>query len=137
MTGSNKQLAFRWFDEVWNKKNTAAIDSMMAPNSKCWGFPQADSCVIGVEAFKEVHRNFVAAFPDLRVTLEDIINDGDKTAVRFRATMTHLGDHLGFAATGKAVVLTGCSIFIGDGSQILEGWNYMDIGSMIQSLQAV
>jgi steroid delta-isomerase-like uncharacterized protein len=135
MTESNKLLAIRWYDEVWNKKNTAAIDAMMAPDAKCWGFPQADAYVTGPEAFKEVHRNFLGAFPDLRVTIEDILNDGEKTAVRFRATMTHLGDHLGFPASGKPAVLTGAAIFIGDGKQILEGWNYMDLTGMIQSLQ--
>jgi hypothetical protein len=60
---ANKQLARRWFEEVWNQRSEAAIDAMYAPGGKSYGFPDADSVLVGPEAFKAVHRNFAELFP--------------------------------------------------------------------------
>jgi steroid delta-isomerase-like uncharacterized protein len=136
MSEANKQLAVRWFDEVWNQRSESAIDAMFSSEGKSHGFPQPDSVLIGPEAFKAIHRNFLGAFPDLHVTIEDLFSEGDKTAVRWRVDMTHTGDHLGFPASGKTAVLTGVSLFIANGQQILDGWNFMDNGALFQYLQA-
>ena len=136
MSEANKQLVRRWFEEVWNKQNADAITEMFAPEGKGYGFPDTDSVLIGPEEFKTIHRNFCGAFPDLRVTVEDVVAEGDRVAVRWNVNMTHRGDHLGFAATGKKTSLNGSSFMIVKGGQIVEGWNQMDMLSMIQRLTA-
>jgi predicted ester cyclase len=109
---------------------------MMHKQGKSHGFPDASSVLVGPEPFKAVHRNFVGAFPDVRVDIEDIITEGDRVAVRWRASMTHHGDHLGFPATGKKDTLDGSSFVIVKGNQIIEGWNQMDLQGLMQRLQA-
>jgi predicted ester cyclase len=136
MSEANKLLSKRWFEQVWNQKNEAAIDEMFSKQGKSHGFPEPDSVLIGPEGFKAVHRTFVGAFPDLHIDLEDIITEGDRVAVRWRVSMTHLGDHLGFAATGKKGTLDGSSFLIVKDNQVMEGWNQMDLGALMQRLQA-
>ncbi len=92
--------------------------------------------LVGPEGFKAVHRTFCGAFPDVHVDVEEIVTEGDRVAVRWRVSMTHLGDHFGFPASGKKETLVGSTFVIVEGNQITEGWNYMDIQALMQKLQA-
>jgi steroid delta-isomerase-like uncharacterized protein len=136
MSEANKILIKRWFEQVWNQKSEAAIDEMFSEHGKAHGFPEPDSVLVGPEAFKAIHRNFCGAFPDLRVDVEEIIAEGDRVAVRFRVSMTHQGDHLGFPASGKKETLLGSTFAVVKGNQIVDGWNYMDLQALMKKLQA-
>jgi predicted ester cyclase len=136
MSNANRQLIHDWFELVWNQKSEAAIDRLFHPQGKAWGFPDPEGYLLGPEGFKTVHRTFCGAFPDLHMDIEDIVFDGDRAAIRWKATMTHTGDHLGFKATGKVGSMTGASFLVTDGSKILDAWNYMDLQAFIQRLLA-
>ena len=135
MSEANKLLVRRWFEQVWNQKSEAAIDEMFSLQGKSHGFPEADAVLVGPEAFKGVHRSFCGAFPDLHVDVEEVVTEGDRAAVRWRVSMTHLGDHLGFPASGKKETMAGATFVTIKGSQITEGWNYMDLQALMQKLQ--
>jgi steroid delta-isomerase-like uncharacterized protein len=136
MSAANRELVHRWFEEVWNKQREEAIDEMFAAGGKCYGFPGPGDVLIGPAKFKEVHRSFIAAFPDLRVTVHDIISEGDRVAVTWVANMTHLGDSLGFAPTLEKVALEGCSVLEVRDGQIQDGRNYMEMEGLIHRLKA-
>lgn len=135
MSESNKQLVHRWFEEVWNKQSEDAIDEMFAPGGKAYGFPSPNSVLIGPENFKTIHRHFIGAFPDIRITINDTICEGEQVAVTWIATMTHLGDTLGFAPTMQRAFLEGCSVLVVRDGQIHEGKNYMEIEALLQRLK--
>jgi steroid delta-isomerase-like uncharacterized protein len=135
MSEENKQLVRRWFEEVWNQQSEEAIDQMFAPGGNAYGFPEAASVLIGPESFKSVHGIFLGAFPDLQIAVTDIITEGDKVAVTWTATMTHLGDHLGFAPTMKKETLDGSSFLTVKDGQIQEGANYMEMQALIFRLK--
>lgn len=135
MSESSRQLIHRWYEEVWNKQSEEAIDEMFAPDGKCYGIPEPDSVLVGPEGFKTVHRTFLAAFPDIRLTVHDIICEGDRVAVTWVANMTHLGDSLGFAPTFQKVSLEGCSVLSLRNGQILDGKNYMEMQGLVQRLR--
>jgi steroid delta-isomerase-like uncharacterized protein len=137
MSEENKELIKRWFEQVWNQKSEAAIDAMFPPDAKCYGFPDPESMLAGPEDFKTIHRNFCGAFPDLTVRVEDVIAEGDRVAARWSVTMTHLGDHLGFAATGKKARLDGSTFAVIKDGKIVEGWNYMELLGLIQELRGL
>jgi predicted ester cyclase len=137
MSEANKQLVRRWFEEVWNQKSEAAIDEMFDSRGKSHGFPDSDSVLEGPEAFKVLHRTFCGAFPDMRLSLEDVVAEGDRVAIRWSAAMTHLGDHLGFPATSKKAKLGGSSFLIVRDGRIAEGWNQMDLQRLFQELKDV
>jgi steroid delta-isomerase-like uncharacterized protein len=136
MSDANKELVRNWFERVWNQQSTAAIDEMYVSDGRAHGFPQADSVLVGPDEFKTIHRNFCESFPDIHVTVEDVIAEGDKVAARWSGTMTHLGDSLGIKATNRKVTLTGATIVIIKDGMISEGWNFMDMGGLVAKLQA-
>lgn len=135
MSTANRELVHRWFEEVWNKQSEEAIDQMFAPGGKAYGFPTADAVLIGPDKFKEIHRFFLGAFPDVHITVHDIICEGDRVAATWVASMTHLGDSLGFAPTLQRVSLEGCSVLIVRDGQIQDGRNYMEMEGMINRLK--
>ena len=135
MSEKNKNLVRRWFEEVWDKGRLSAIPEMFAQSGRAHGFPDPDSVVNSAEEFAEHCKAFREAFPDVRISVDDLIADGDKVAVRWTATMTHTGDGLGFPATSKKVLVSGSSFLICGNGQILEGWNYMDLTRMRLQLQ--
>ena len=137
MSIANRELVHRWFEEVWNKQSEDAIDQMFAPGGKAYGFPEANSILIGPDKFKESHRFLIGAFPDIHVTLQETICENDRVAVTWVARMTHLGDTLGFAPTFQKVSLDGCSVLLVRDGQIHEGKNYMEMGALVHRLRAI
>jgi predicted ester cyclase len=135
MSEENKKLVRRWFEEVWNQQREEAIDEMFARGGKAYGFPDPNSVLVGPESFKSVHRIFLGAFPDLHITVREIVAEGDRVAVAWSATMTHLGEHLGFAPTLKKEALDGSSFLTVSGGQIQEGTNYMEMQGLILRLK--
>jgi len=135
MSEANKQLVRRWFEEVWNQRREAAIETMMNPGCQIHGLGDGDMVLIGPEGFKTFHRSFCSAFPDLHLTVDDVVAEGDKIAVRWTATMTHTGDGLGFPASGKKVSMSGSTIGVVKNGMLDAGWNHMDITGLFAKLK--
>lgn len=135
MPKQNGALAIRWFEEVWNQGNEAAIDELFHPRGHAYGFPNPDSDLVGPEAFKAVHRQFKSAFSGIQVVIEDLVVEDDRVAVRWTSHMTHSGDTLGFPATNKKAALSGSSFIHIHNGQIMHGWNHMDFTNLAQQLR--
>ena len=132
---ANEQLVRRFFDEVWNQKNEAAVEEFMAPDCVAYGLPDPDAVLHGPEEFLAVFRIFIGAFPDVRVTVHDVIAADDRVAVRWTALGTHLGSNLGFPATRKSITLDGATIGIVRDGKIVQAWNTMDMGHLFDSIR--
>lgn len=138
MSEENRRLIHRWFEEVWNKGRADAIDELFAEDGIAHGLAdETGAPLYGPAAFKEFHRKFRGAFPDIVVTVEDTVSEGDKVAARCSVRAVHAGDHLGFAATQKPMEITGISIVRIKDGKIVEGWNNFDFMSMFKQLGAL
>ncbi|MGH9902057.1 MAG: ester cyclase, partial [Pyrinomonadaceae bacterium] len=118
------------------KGRAEAIDEMFAPDGVAHGLGEAGVDVHGPVAFKPFFEKMRGAFPAFEVTVEDTIAEGDLVAARWTARMTHGGDQLGMAATGRQVAVTGMSIIRARDGQIVEAWNNWDILGMMQQIGA-
>lgn len=136
MSKENIALAERWFDEVWNNGRAEAVDEMFATDGIAHGLG-AGGDLYGPAEFKPFVEKFRGAFPNINITVEDAIAEGDKVALRWTARMKHEGDHLGFAATQKDAVIAGMSIVRVRDGQIVEGWNNWDQLGLMQQLGVV
>ena len=88
----------------------------------------------GREGFKMLQVIFKGAFPDLNMTVEDVVAQDDKVACRWRGTGTHQGELFGIPATGKSVDVTATVIYkVNPDGFWTEGWiNRDDMGMMRQ-----
>lgn len=131
-TEENKALGRRWTEEVWNKGNLAAMDELLAANFVFhWAPPGVPT---NAEGYKQVVTMFRSAFQEMKISIEDMIAEGDKVATRWTGRSTHKGDFMGIPATGKQVTTTGITINRVEGGKITEEWNEMDMMGMMQQL---
>ena len=70
------------------------------------------------------------------VTIEEVVDQGDMIASRWTARMTHQGDNLGIAATGRRVEVSGMSMGRLRDGKLIEGWNNWDTASLMQQIGA-
>lgn len=135
MSEENKALIRRWFDEVWNAQRAEVIDELFEVDGIAHGLGDDDEDLIGPAGYKPMHRKFVDAFPDIRVTVEDMVAEGDKVAARCRVQCTHDGDGLGIEATHAHVDFGGLLIARIENGKIVEAWNVFDFPRMRNQIE--
>jgi steroid delta-isomerase-like uncharacterized protein len=90
------------------------------------------------DGVKQFFTAYVAAFPDLRFTTDDILPSGDKGVARVTITGTNTGDFMGMPATGKSVSVQAIDIIrFGDDGLAHEHWGVVDVMDMMQQLGVV
>src|ERR687884_797685 len=112
-TEATKAIARREIEEFESKGNLAVADEVLAPNYRLHfpGFPPLDR-----EGHKQVIAAFRSAFPDMRISVEFQLAEGDRVANHITMRGTHQGEFQGIPATGKSVTITTTNImrFEGD-----------------------
>lgn len=133
MTSENKALVQRFYQEVVNGGNLVLADRLLAPDFTEHFNPGGS----GIEGFKQFVTRLGVAFPDLNITIEDLIAEGDKVVARVTVRATHLGTFMGrFPATGKSVTFTGIDIFQIAAGKIVGRWNQRDLLGLVEQLGA-
>ena len=128
----------RWFEEVWNQGREDAIDEMFAEEGIANGLNDAEGNPLrGPEAFKTLQRAFLSAYPDMKITVEDTVSEGDKIAARCKISATHQGEGLGIAPTNQPVEFTGMTIVRIKDGKIVEAWNEFDFMKMYSQVGAL
>lgn len=89
---------------------------------------------LGREGIRQVLELYHAAFPDLRVSNEDIIVSDDRAVLRWTATGTHEGDQLGVPASHRRVRMTGIDIIRLRDGRIAERWGEANGLEMMQQI---
>jgi steroid delta-isomerase-like uncharacterized protein len=88
----------------------------------------------GAEALKQVFATLQRAYPDLHVTVEDLIEEGDKVVGRNLVTGTHRGEYMGIAPTGRRVSYEEIFIFRFVDGRIAETWGVVDVLAQMRQL---
>ena len=91
----------------------------------------------GAELLKEVFARLHRAFPDLHITVEDLIAEGDKVVVRNTVTGTHQGEYMGLPPTGKSITYNEIFICRFASGRIAETWGVVDVLSQMRQLGAI
>lgn len=131
-----KALIWRVATDIWNAGDLSTVDEVMAGDGRFYGPHMPDG-----EGSREHWRHAIAmyrrAFPDLRVTYEELICAGDTVVGRWSVTGTQTGDLPGLPATGRPIALSGITIYRVVDGKILEAWEQIDLLSMWKQLGVV
>jgi steroid delta-isomerase-like uncharacterized protein len=127
-------LARRWFEEVWNDRRDEAVDQLM--HEECIDHMEGGD-VIGPAGFRQARDAFLAALPDLHITVEDVLSDGDHVVVRWRANGIHSGSGFGEKATDRAVEVGGMSWAVIRDGKVVEGWDSWNFHGLMTAIGAV
>jgi len=91
----------------------------------------------GPQQFKQVWAMLLRGLPDLHLTIEDLIAEGDKVVMRASVTGTHQGEYMGLQPTGKSIKYNEIFIWRLAGGRITEMWGVVDIFSQMKQLGAI
>ena len=104
MSDEGKALVRRMYEEVWNEGRLDVVDDICAPDYRGVG-PYGDEH--GPDAVKRGVAARRAAFPDIQVTIEDLLVDGDRVSARLTFEGTHQGSFQGHRGYGQASGVVG------------------------------
>lgn len=103
-------------------------DSLMIP-----GFPP--NLPANKEGFKQFIYLLWKAFPDIIITFDDIIIEGNKVACRYNLAGTHKGEFVDLQPTDKQFRINGMTIFSFRDAKVIERWNLVDMMSLMEQLR--
>jgi len=134
-TDANKALYRRFIEEGFNRGQLQTLDEVLAPDYVDHDAPPGTpSGPVGV---KQIITLFRAAFPDLRLEIDEQIAEGDKVSSHVTMRGTHRGPLFGIAPTGRAVAVTGLTMVRVANGQIHDSWVKNDTLGLLQQLGAV
>jgi predicted ester cyclase len=125
------ETALRNFSDPSRRKEYLALYD---PACVLHGYAGVEPGLAGIRTFYEA---FWAAFPDVRITAEDFVEQGDKLACRFVCRGTHRGPFLGVAATGRPVEFSGMTILAFRDGRCVERWSQADFLTVLQQIGAL
>ena len=127
-----KEMAQRWYGEVMSEGKTEVIDELCSPD---WldhdPLPGTTPDFAGLKDFVTQIR---AAFPDLQVTADERIGEGDRLAVRSTMRGTHEGDFMGIPGSGKKVEVSNYDFVRFENDQAAEHWGVLDSAALMEQL---
>ena len=126
----NKANVRRLNEEVFNKGNLALVDELMAPDYVFHITPE----VKGPEGVKKYIADMRAAFPDLHITIEGMVAEGDMVAAQYTMRGTFKGKFGDIEPTGKQMTLPNVAFARFRGGKQVEVWPYLDSLTFYQQL---
>jgi len=126
----NKALVRRWIEEGFNRQNLAVVDELIAEQFSVNGQ------TIGRDGLRMSMSRYLMGFPDLRVTIDDILAEGSKVGVWYTAEGTHRGEFEGIPATGKRVKWSGFDLLTVEHGKITQARFISDFFGLMTQLGA-
>jgi predicted ester cyclase len=131
----NKAVVRRWIETFNNPYTPQTEVDILAPGyiAHAPGLPGP----LDLEAWSQFTSAFVEAFPDLRLTVEDIFSAGDMVAARVSFRGTHRGEFQGIPPTDKQVAFSSIEIDRMVDGKVAEHWFEMDLLGLMGQLGAI
>jgi steroid delta-isomerase-like uncharacterized protein len=131
-TDKNANTIRRIYDELWNERNLALADDLIAEDATNY-----DTGIVplpfGPDEMRGTIRTVTAAFPDNRHEIEEVIEDGDRVVLRCTLTGTHEGPFMGIPPTGRRIEITEIHIYrLVHGKAVEHRVGRDDLGAMRQ-----
>lgn len=131
----NEDTVRRLVEECVNANRPEALDRYVAADVRVHpGTPGAAPGTVGIAALEQAFRGFHQVFPDLSITLDDLVAADDRVAVRWTARGTHSAALAGVAATGTAVRWGGMDLYRLVDGRIVDWWRNDDVLELLKQL---
>lgn len=136
MSGPDNQLIVRrFYQEALNGRDLALVEQLVSQD--LIEHYAAPNQARGLEGLKQFLGMILGAFPDLRVTVEDVISQGDRVVARLTLQGTHGGPFFGVPATGKVVTWPAIHVLRLEAGKIVERWALADVMAILGQIGAL
>jgi steroid delta-isomerase-like uncharacterized protein len=135
MSAEENKAAIRRFTEGISRGDITAVDDFVTDDVRYVNAPPG--LAPGIEGYRQLMGMFLTAFPDLQLSVEDMVSEGDKVVARIKGRGTHRGDFMGVPPTGKTVEAGAITIMQFRDGKVAEEWEQIDVMGLMQQLGAV
>jgi steroid delta-isomerase-like uncharacterized protein len=129
----NKAVSRRWI-EAYNARDDAAQADVLAPGYIGHAPASLEPSPMGPDAWAQFLAGFTEGFPDLELTIEDTVAEGDLVAQRISFSGTHTGEFQGLPPTNKRVTFSGLELNRFEDGRVAEHWFQLDALGLLQQL---
>ncbi|GAA3828751.1 hypothetical protein GCM10022403_072560 [Streptomyces coacervatus] len=130
-TDARRELIEKVWAEAWGHGDVDALDTLLSPHYLRHGTePQPQT----LDAFKAAILSTRAAFPDLTTTIDDIVVEGDRAAIRWHSSGTHANAFLGVPPTERRVDISGATFARFEGDRVVEEHVTWDPRALLSAL---
>ena len=137
MSEENKALARRSWEVVAQRSPDTLEDALAEVYAEDFILHEAGGVFVGIQGLAQFVSMMRSALPDLRITIEDDMSEGDKVVTRWIAQGTHQGELMWAAPTGNQVTATGITIHRIEEDKIVEEWSNWDALGVMHQIGAV
>jgi len=131
---ANKQIYTRYIEEAFNRGNLSVLDELLDPDYVYRDAPPGTP--EGPAAIRQVVTMFRTGFPDVEITLDQLVAEGDYVCARATTRGTHRGLIFGLEPTGNAVTMKGMTMVRIANGKIVESWVKNDVAGLMAQLGA-
>ena len=128
---ANKSLVLSWFEEGFNHHNPMVVDGLFVSEPVINGNP------VPRDGVKQNMNRHLTGFPDLHVTIDDVVAEEQKVTVWYTVEGTHRGEFEGVAPTGRRVKWAGVDLFRIERNRIAEARFISDLHGLLTQLGAI
>lgn len=127
---TNKEVIEGFF-EIYNSKDYQALSQYFAPHYNDHGIPEVNCIEDAIGILKSTH----AAFPDIKVIIDDLIEEDNKVVFRGHFSATHLGEFVGMPPSGAKVEFEALEIFKLENGKVTESWGYWPMALIMKQIK--
>ena len=127
---------FKQFVQFINTADENLAQQLISPLAK-FHVPEQPEPLQGPKGYLMIIAMMRSGFPDIQWTLEEMIAEGDKVAVRYTMQGTHQGEFFGFAATGKSILVQAINFYRLVDDQIVEEYGQPDMLGLLRQIGAI
>lgn len=128
---SNKETIQRFSDELWHKHNYNIIDEVFHDDAI---IHSPFNIKQGSLTMRQAAEKWLESFPDLEITINDLIAEDDKVVARWTAHGTHMGSFFETNPTHNAVTYCGVTTFEFKNGKVAEYWALVDMNAILAQL---
>ena len=121
-----------WFERMWDRREVNLIRELLADNAV--GHLEGGEEVVGHDAFEKFQQEFVAAIPDIRLSINKLLSDGSDVCIHWDAKGTHDGPAFGCNATGCKLEFQGVTWLRVKDGKITEGWDFWNMDRVMRKM---
>ena len=132
MSEQNKALVRRMIEELVNKGNFSLLDELVASDYAYYEPTVGE--IRGSNGYKSLVSMYRSAFPDVTLSINEQIAEGDKVVTHWTARGTHQGELMGVPATGKQVTVQGVVISRIENGKLIQDFETYDVHGMMRQL---
>jgi steroid delta-isomerase-like uncharacterized protein len=127
----NKDIVKRYWNGKWNERRPEVLDELQTSDVVYHGTSMQMN---NLEEYKQVYSSFLSAFHDTKITIDEIIAEGDKVMTRVTLSGIHKGELEGMPATGNSATISTFTVFRLVDGKIVEEWEIIDELAMMMAI---